>query len=466
MRTKTLPVRFLFVAAVLGLLALLNQLGSGNTNTVIAMPLSDRTDLIGTGTDLIGTGSLRILADAATTSSASPPLDYVLTLVYSFATFLALAIVCDEYLCPAIDIICELKQIPDDLAGATLLAFGSSAPEIFMNLAATAKGQVTLSLPAIFGSSIIAFGFIPPLCAFSVAKPMRLVTWPVIRDSGMYCISLAVLWNALSDGYIDRPESTHLTLLYFVYLAVLLVPFAIRAWRGENRRSSAKEDLYNDIEAEPLNESEDSPEEGGVVAKFMDVASIPFQKVFSLTIPVQPESASSPSLGTAFFSVFVSLIWVTALSAIALSVAQFAATTFDMSQTTAGATLLALGAQIPDTFGSLSLAKSGMPAGAVANAVGSQVINVTLAVGAPFLAYNMLFDKPIFAGKESNAMRQLAELLMVVIGVFWCVVFPVAGWATGTVRVERSRLDKAGGGVLFATAMVCYTIFVYKQENS
>jgi hypothetical protein len=140
----------------------------------------------------------------ATDSSASTPLNYAIVLVSSFFTFLAMAIICDEYLCPAIDTICEVQQIPDDIAGATLLAFGSSAPEIFMNLAATVKGQVTLSLPAIFGSAIIAFGFIPPICAFAVPKTMALATWPVLRDSGIYCLALAMTWKCTCMHICER----------------------------------------------------------------------------------------------------------------------------------------------------------------------------------------------------------------------------------------------------------------------
>ena len=66
----------------------------------------------------------------------------------AFFVFLGLAIICDDYLCPAIDIICENLNMSHDIAGATLLAFGSSAPEIFMNVAATAsgKGEITLKL--------------------------------------------------------------------------------------------------------------------------------------------------------------------------------------------------------------------------------------------------------------------------------------------------------------------------------
>ena len=47
--------------------------------------------------------------------------------------FLGLAIVCDDYLCPAIDILCARLRIPDEAAGASFLAFGSAAPEIMIN---------------------------------------------------------------------------------------------------------------------------------------------------------------------------------------------------------------------------------------------------------------------------------------------------------------------------------------------
>ena len=51
----------------------------------------------------------------------------------------ALALVCDEHMCPAIEAICERLAIPDDIAGASLLALGSSAPEIIMNASGTAQ---------------------------------------------------------------------------------------------------------------------------------------------------------------------------------------------------------------------------------------------------------------------------------------------------------------------------------------
>ena len=125
-------------------------------------------------------------------------LNYSKCILGAFFVFLGLAIICDDFLCPPIDVLCSRFSIPDDIAGATLLAFGSSAPEIFMNISATASGKVDLSLPAILGSAIIAFGFIPAICSFSVKNPMSLSTWAVVRDAGMFLVCLGLFWEQVS----------------------------------------------------------------------------------------------------------------------------------------------------------------------------------------------------------------------------------------------------------------------------
>ena len=59
--------------------------------------------------------------------------------------FFALAIVCDEYLAPALETLCVHWRVREDVAGATFLAFGSAAPEIVINAVTTIKSQVTAS---------------------------------------------------------------------------------------------------------------------------------------------------------------------------------------------------------------------------------------------------------------------------------------------------------------------------------
>jgi hypothetical protein len=53
---------------------------------------------------------------------------FLLNLFILLMCFLALAIICDDFLVPPIEHFCETYSIPDEAAGASFLAFGSSAP--------------------------------------------------------------------------------------------------------------------------------------------------------------------------------------------------------------------------------------------------------------------------------------------------------------------------------------------------
>lgn len=56
--------------------------------------------------------------------------------------FVALAIVCDEYFVAALEVIQERNAIRDDVAGATLMAAGGSAPELFTSLIGTVSHAI------------------------------------------------------------------------------------------------------------------------------------------------------------------------------------------------------------------------------------------------------------------------------------------------------------------------------------
>jgi hypothetical protein len=54
----------------------------------------------------------------------------IVHIIVAVYTFLGLAIVCDEYFVASLDRICEELKMSPDVAGATFMAAGSSAPEL------------------------------------------------------------------------------------------------------------------------------------------------------------------------------------------------------------------------------------------------------------------------------------------------------------------------------------------------
>eukprot|EP00171_Calliarthron_tuberculosum_P019009 IDg19009t1 len=70
------------------------------------------------------------------------------------AAFVGLALITDEYFVPALAIISERLDLSEDVAGATFMAAGSSAPELFTSLLSTFWGGDDLGVGTIVGSAV------------------------------------------------------------------------------------------------------------------------------------------------------------------------------------------------------------------------------------------------------------------------------------------------------------------------
>uniref|UniRef100_A0A3B3E057 Sodium/calcium exchanger membrane region domain-containing protein n=1 Tax=Oryzias melastigma TaxID=30732 RepID=A0A3B3E057_ORYME len=68
--------------------------------------------------------------------------------------FLALAITCDEYFVTSLEKICEKLDLSEDVAGATFMAAGSSAPELFASVIGVFITHGDVGVGTIVGSAV------------------------------------------------------------------------------------------------------------------------------------------------------------------------------------------------------------------------------------------------------------------------------------------------------------------------
>ena len=60
----------------------------------------------------------------------------LLLLIHEYIiTSVAIAIICDDFFVPSLEAISEKLDLSEDVAGATFMAAGSSAPELFTSVA-------------------------------------------------------------------------------------------------------------------------------------------------------------------------------------------------------------------------------------------------------------------------------------------------------------------------------------------
>ena len=143
----------------------------------------------------------------------------------------------------------------------------------------------------------------------------------------------------------------------------------------------------------------------------LDAASKPLRVLFAYTIP-DPET--HPDWYPLTF--LISLFYVAVQSELCCFLAEDICAILRVPHEYAGVTLLALGAQVPDTITSISMARGGMYDGAITSAIGSQVLNITLGIGVPFALFSWLNNAPIVA--TLGNIRSVSICLFVSIALY------------------------------------------------
>lgn len=221
--------------------------------------------------------------------------------------------------------------------GLTVVAYGTSTPELAVSVAGAAGGSPSIALGNVFGSNVANVLFILGISALIGA--MR-VDRRLIRIEVPIMVGLAFFVFLLSlDGGISRIEGVMLALLAIAYTV-----FTIR---------TAKTD----------------PEEQTIVDR-----------------QTRDESATPPSIVT---SVVFSLLGLGALvvgSQLLLNSATSIARALGLSEIIIGLTIVAVGTSLPELATSIAAAIKGDRDLAVGNVIGSNIFNMTFVLGSSGLA--------------------------------------------------------------------------------
>ncbi|XP_074486824.1 sodium/potassium/calcium exchanger 2-like isoform X1 [Sebastes fasciatus] len=152
--------------------------------------------------------------------------------------FIALAIVCDEFFVPALTVITEKLQISDDVAGATFMAAGGSAPELFTSVIGVFVSHSNVGIGTIVGSAVFNILFVIGMCALFSKEVLHLTWWPLFRDVSFYIIGLLMLIYFFLDNQITFGESLGLLSCYTCYVTFMKfnakVEFVIKTLLGSN----------------------------------------------------------------------------------------------------------------------------------------------------------------------------------------------------------------------------------------
>jgi K+-dependent Na+/Ca+ exchanger-like protein len=317
-----------------------------------------------------------------------------LYIIILLACFVLLARVVDLFFISSLDKISKDLRLSSDAAGATLMAVGSSAPELFVALFAVLKpgDHQVIGIGSIVGSAI--FNLLVIVGAVALVKKAKLTWQPVIRDLIFYTGAVTFLIWFIWDGTLTIGEASVLLIFYVVYVV------AVVYWRKILPYSDNSEII----------EEEDEGKKNGVIGIF--------DRFLGWFFPNEKK----------YYRIFfISIIIIAAVSWVLVEVAVAVSYALDIPESIVALTVLAIGTSIPDLFSSLIVAKQGRGEMAVSNAIGSNIFDILVGLGLPFLIVMLISGGSISTGGDLTSSSFI--LFASVILLFVLLVF--SKWRVG-----------------------------------
>uniref|UniRef100_A0A8C7UXQ6 Sodium/calcium exchanger membrane region domain-containing protein n=1 Tax=Oncorhynchus mykiss TaxID=8022 RepID=A0A8C7UXQ6_ONCMY len=118
--------------------------------------------------------------------------------------FLALAIVCDDYFVMSLEKICEKLDLSEDVAGATFMAAGSSAPELFASIIGVFITHGDVGVGTIVGSAVFNILCIIGVCGIFAGQ---VCLFACVQSP---CASVCISLHKLSTEYVKPFLFSHI----------------------------------------------------------------------------------------------------------------------------------------------------------------------------------------------------------------------------------------------------------------
>lgn len=322
-----------------------------------------------------------------------------LALIVLLVAFYFLAKIVDEYFIKSLDNIITYLKLPSNVAGATFMAAGTSAPELTTTLFALflAGANPATGLGTVVGSAI--FQILVVIGFTAVVKTSYLDWKPVIRDGVMYSISVLMLIWVIWDGAITQLESISLVAAYVVYLISLVV------WTKlfkEDQDTDPIEMVEEEIEAEKK--------------QFNKTWYGRLLHAIDTLFRVLPDCEKNPRWTIPIF--FISLAGIAGASYFLVVGGEAFALGIGVPSSIVALTILAGGTSVPEMISSAIVAKQGRGDMAISNAIGSNIFDILLSLGLPLLIYtsiNGTLETTDTANISSSVILLFATLMMVLL---------------------------------------------------
>ena len=249
-------------------------------------------------------------------------------------------------------------KIPEFIIGATLIALGTSLPEMAASIAASYNGKADIAISNVIGSNILNITLVLAT-VFLISTKINPARDFFAKDSTWALVPVLVFILMIFDGTISRFDASLLLLLMGAYLLFLL------------------QDAKNIPNLEDIEE--------------IDESTFSWTKV-------------APLLILGFVLVIIGAHFT-------VESASEIARDFGISEWVIGIIMISLGTSMPELVVSIAAATKGKVDMAIGNIIGSNMANTTVVLGAAAMVHPMPIDAPAYMFDIATMI--IATLLLV-----------------------------------------------------
>lgn len=241
--------------------------------------------------------------------------------------------------------------------GLSVVALGTSLPELSVSIASAIKGSVDMSVGNIVGSNmmnlLLILGIIALIKPVPVNKSSKKIDFPFLIATTILLLLFCAdtILNGGQSNIISRSESIVFLILIIIYITILIINAKKQQQNFEVDKNIEKIQLQEDTQTQTTNKKK--------VKKTKKDLKI-WQMVLCLTFGLA---------GVVFGAECVS------------STAQFLALKIGMSEALVGLTIVAIGTSLPELATSIAASIKGENDMALGNILGSSIINIALILG-------------------------------------------------------------------------------------
>ena len=284
-------------------------------------------------------------------------------------------------------------HVPSIIIGLTIVAMGTSLPETAVSVTASIAGNNALAVSNAIGSNIFNLMVVIGFCA--VMTPVAVQKETLKRDFP-FSVVCAVLLLIL--GFIGPMTLGHVDGIILLVLFVVFLLFMIRSALKASKEAKAA--------------AVAAPEDGEEIK----IISIPKSIIFIIG-------------GAAAIAIGGDLV---------VDSASRIATTFGMSQTLVGLTIVSIGTSLPELVTSIVAARKKEVDMALGNAIGSNIFNILMVLGI------------------ASAISPIAFITENIIDIIILVVFSVMVWAFAWSKKKINRIE----GIFMLLLYAAYAVYI------